>query len=318
MKLFLIRFLSLFLTAPLVAKTTIDRTAAIINGDVILDSDIGQFKKRMSSKSYQELFGGFDAKVLNSRDNILQLLIEEKIINQQVKKLELEATDQEVEGQIRSILKRNGITRAQLFERLKQLGTSSTEYREGLKRQIERNNLLNREIKPNIEMSEEKLKHFYQRNLKASEDSTYYQLAHILIDNKSRNGVEPKDRAQRVWNEIKSSPEKFSAYVAEYSDDANTVETGGVLGEFTVASLAPEFRAVIPKLRPGSISNPIQTSVGFHLVKVMEKHDGSYDRLSPEKKEMLRRQMEAEEAEKLLAMWMDRRRAESYTKVTQP
>src|SRR5205823_6178928 len=105
-------------------------------------------------------------KVLSNKDAIVQLLVEEKLINQQVKKLDLGASDQEVDGQIRAIEKRNGIGQSQLLERLKQLGTTLSEYREGIRRQIERRNLIDREIKPSLEISDEQLRHFYLRNKK--------------------------------------------------------------------------------------------------------------------------------------------------------
>lgn len=99
--------------------TVVDKTVAAVNDEVILESDIQKFAKKVKSKNFQELFGGgVDTKVLNTPDAILQLLIEEKIINQQVKKLELQASDQEIDGKIHEIMSRNGISEDQLKARL--------------------------------------------------------------------------------------------------------------------------------------------------------------------------------------------------------
>ena len=128
-----------FLASPLHAATRIiDRTLVVVNDDVILESDVDKFAQKIKSKSFQELFGGVNEKMLKDPEAVLQLLVEEKLINQQVKKLELQASDQEVDGQITAITKRNGISKDQLMSRLKQLGTSLDEYRDGIRRQIEK------------------------------------------------------------------------------------------------------------------------------------------------------------------------------------
>ena len=111
--LFYLFFLCSFAGA---APKIIDRTIVIINDEPILESDIAVFQKKIKSKSFQELFGGIPNKVIDNRSAALQLLVEERLVNQQVKKLDLGASPQEIEGQINSILKRNGIGQAQLKE----------------------------------------------------------------------------------------------------------------------------------------------------------------------------------------------------------
>ena len=109
MNLFIIPFYNLlfvfsFVGSVLFATTKIiDRTLVLINDEPILESDVSAFQKRLKSKSFQELFGGIPNNVIDNRDAALQLLIEERLVNQQVKKLELNASDQEVEAQIKSI-----------------------------------------------------------------------------------------------------------------------------------------------------------------------------------------------------------------------
>jgi len=292
-------------------KKVIDRTMVVVNEEVILESDIHKFKLKLKSKSFQELFGGVDDKDLNSRDVVLQLLIEEKIIDQQVKRLDLLATDQEIDGQIRAVLTRNKITRPQLEERLTQLGASLSDYREGLKRQIERRNLIEREIKPSLEVNDEQLRHFYQRTASIDAKDASYKIAHILITPKE--GEISKKRAGIVWKEVSANPSRFSAYVKEYSDDETTVEVGGVLGFFSLSQLAKEFRDVVPKTELGGITKPIRTSAGFHIFRVLEmKAGGDFSALTKEKKEALKNQLVASELERKMAMWLERKKVESF------
>jgi len=317
MKLYLPVLISaLLLTPPSSvshARKLIDKTVLTVNEDIILESDITEFQKKIKSKSFQELFGGIDESVAQNRDAILQLLVEEKIINQQVKKLELAASDQEVEGQIRSILKRNGITPAQLQERLKQLGTSMDSYKDGIRRQIERRNLVEREIKPNLEVSDEQLRHYYSRNPSPEDKERQFKIAHILVDASPRGTTTPQMRADAIYKELKDHPEKFDAFVKDSSDDSGTAATGGILGFYTSSQLAKEFRDVVPKTSVGKVTAPIKTSAGYHIVKVLEtRSGGDFSALSKERKEALKNQMMSEELEKRMAMWLERRKNEAF------
>jgi peptidyl-prolyl cis-trans isomerase SurA len=300
-------------------RRVLDKSVVTINDEVILQSDIEKFQKKLKSKSYQELFGGVDEGAADDPKKVLGLLIEEKIINQQVKRLELSASDQEVEGHIKSVLKRNGISDAQLAERLKTLGSTMDEYREGIKRQIERKNLIEREIKPQIESSasDEQLRHYYLQSASTSGDSDQqYKIAHLFIENKKKAGVAPQERAKTIYKELLAHPENFDKAVKEYSDDATTSENGGLLGFFPVSQLAKEFRSVVPKTPVGQVTAPIKTPGGFHVIKVLEtKAGGDYAALPKEKKEELRNELMQQELERRMGQWLERKKSEAYIRM---
>jgi parvulin-like peptidyl-prolyl isomerase len=308
--------LAFFLASPPTfgARKLINKGVLTVNDEIILDSDVDKFQHKLQSKSFQELFGGVDPKALQSRDAVLNLLIEEKIINQQVKKLELQASDQEVDGQIRAIVKRNGISEGQLTERLKQLNTTMADYRDGIRRQIERRNLIEREIKPSLEISDEQLRHYYLRTAKPGDSDKEFKIAHILIENKVKGGLSGADRAKRVYAEVSSHPENYEVLAKDYSDDTSTSSTGGVLGYFSASSLSKEFREMVPKTPVGKFTKPIKTAAGYHIVKVLEVRADDFATLPKEKKEALRNQLVAEELEKRMALWIERKKNEAYIK----
>lgn len=290
----------------------VDRTVIVINDEPILESDISAFQKKIKSKSFQELFGGIPNNVIDNRNAALQLLVEERLVNQQVKKLELTASEQEVEGQIKNILKRNNISQAQLAERLKQLGSNLVEYKEGIKRQIERRNLIDREIRPSLEISEEQLRHFYMRSARPEEMEHEYKLAHILIGYKSQDPAaktKAEKRVFEVYKEAEKRKDDFSQLVKEFSDDSDSPD--GVLGFFSPSSLAKEFKTIIPKTKVGDITKPIKMADGFHILKLMEVRSPDFSSLSKEKKDAVRNQMVASEMEKKMALWIEKKKKES-------
>src|SRR4051812_33038956 len=81
-------FLCFFLSIPASAKI-VDKVIVTVNDDIILESDVAKFLQKSKSKNFQEMFGGIDPKTITDRKKVIDLLIEEKIIDQQVKKLEL-------------------------------------------------------------------------------------------------------------------------------------------------------------------------------------------------------------------------------------
>jgi len=307
------RPLASFLLFSLLVSTAaeakiVDKVIVTVNDDIILESDIEKFISKAKSKNFQELFGGLDAATLSDRKRVIDLLIEEKIIDQQVKRLELSASPAEIDGQIKSISKRNGITEAQLMDRLKQLGTTVEDYKTGLRRQIERRNLVEREIKPSLEVSEEQLRHFYERNSKKDQGDLSYKLAHIFI----RAGKDAKIRADKVYEELKASPEKYDVLAKEASDDSSTSSSGGVLGSFPLSQLSKEFRAVVPKLPMGQASAPVKTKAGYHILKVLDAKTADFAGLSKEQKDMLKQQMAATEVEKKMLLWLERKKGEAH------
>jgi len=300
----------LFLLSPLsllANRKTVDKSVVSINDEVILQSDITEFIDKNKSKNYRELFGGMDPKLLNDREAVLNHLIEDKIINQQVKKLELQVNDQEVEGQIRAIKQRNQISEQQLKERIKQLGTTLAEYKEAIKKQLERKNLVEREIRPTIELSDEKLRHFYLRT-HGDKGEKVYKISHIFV---SGTGPKSLERIKKIYSEVKEKPSEFDKFIAEYSDDSSG-NPQGLLGEFTIAALAKEFREKVPTTPVGSFTEPIRTKIGYHVVKVLNTDSSTFSTLSKEKKEELRNHLMAEEMEKKMGLWIERKKQESF------
>lgn len=97
---------------------------------------------------------------------------------------------------------------------------------------------------------------------------------HILVKvltNKS-DTLRVKKLAQSVRNKILAGTE-FDSLAKIYSDDPDTKNQGGYLGQFLIKGLMPPFNAVVEKMQAGEVSEPILSEHGYHLIKVLEKQD---------------------------------------------
>ena len=103
--------------------------------------------------------------------------------------------------------------------------------------------------------------------------SGYIRAAHIFL------AVDPKDpekvdslvkiKAQNIYNEVVNDDKNWTDYVRRYSDDKGTLANNGVLSPFRVNQIVPEFITVVKSLEPNQISEPVKTSFGYHIIKLV-------------------------------------------------
>ncbi|MDF1696602.1 MAG: peptidylprolyl isomerase [Saprospiraceae bacterium] len=102
------------------------------------------------------------------------------------------------------------------------------------------------------------------------------RISHILVQVKPNGPNQKKEEAKKKLLNIKQQlreGKSFAALAKEYSDDKNSKDKGGDLG-FITAYLPTgfyELENAMYTLNPNEVSEPIQTKLGFHLVKVIEK-----------------------------------------------
>ena len=185
--------------SPELLDHLLDKTLVTVNEDVLLLSEFLEFERRLPDRGFQETFG-IDPHRVKTRDDIIQFLIEEKLVNQQIKKLELVASDKQIDAQVEATLAQNHITLAQLESRLKSLHADMTQFRFGVRRQIERKNLVDREIKPSLDVSNQEMQQYYESTLESGVAPMNYQVAEILVRKRS-TWKEAERRAQKIYVE---------------------------------------------------------------------------------------------------------------------
>jgi peptidyl-prolyl cis-trans isomerase C/peptidyl-prolyl cis-trans isomerase D len=121
-----------------------------------------------------------------------------------------------------------------------------------------------------IQISEPEMKAFYKRNPEI-------KTSHILIQ--IRPGAPASDRniarerAQKIYSEVRASKKKFEDLVGLYTDDLQTKGNGGDLGWQTRVTTLPEFYEAALKTPKGSIAPLVETKFGFHIIKVTDTRD---------------------------------------------
>lgn len=120
------------------------------------------------------------------------------------------------------------------------------------------------------------------------------KVAHIMV--KTPQGIKPEDslkayqKINEIYGKLKAG-EKFEDLVRQFSDDQTSAKSGGVLPMFGTGRMVPEFeRASFSLKYPGEYTEPIRTSYGWHIIKLMEtKPLGKYEELLPDLKQRVQK-----------------------------
>lgn len=87
---------------------------------------------------------------------------------------------------------------------------------------------------------------------------------------------EARKKAQSLLERVRSG-EDFASLAQEHSDDESSKPNGGDLGFFTRGNMVPQFDQAVFSLKPGEVSNLVETQYGFHIIKVEEQREPSLD-----------------------------------------
>ncbi len=267
MKITILRLLILItiVFATITDAKIVDRIVAIVNDEVITSSELEEALRHFPNLSSESL-----AKV---KKGILEQLINERLAAQEIKRLGIKVTKEEVDGAIDRVLKQNKMSLEDLKTKLRDQGISYEEYRQFLKRQIEKSRLVEMEVESKITILEETLKKYYTSHLDQYKGYIEFHLRHILLPI-------PKTLAEEVAIEQKQMEIKellrqgfsFSEIARHYSQ-AQTAEEGGDLGWIKESELSPEIRSVVQSLPIGGISDFIKTKAGYQMIQIVEKRE---------------------------------------------
>ena len=145
---------------------------------------------------------------------------------------------------------------------------------------IDKNDLIK-----NIKINDELVNTLYE---KYREDGLYskpisYKVNHILI---TKNAEDYESMAEEALTSIKNGL-SFSKAAKIYSDDEQTINSRGYLGEFILADLPEYISAAIITMDVGQISELIESDQGYHIISVLEKSENSVTPLDDVKKTII-------------------------------
>jgi peptidyl-prolyl cis-trans isomerase SurA len=207
----------------------------------------------------------------------LEQLIDEKLIDQEVKKLGIKVTSKEMDGVVEEIKRRNGFTQEDMEKALAREGLTVDAFKKQVEKGLQRRKLIQSAVKTVSKPGEKELKEFYQNNKDKYRTPVSFRPSHILfvIPKGATPGEirEIKKKCQGVLDKIRRG-EDFRELAILYSEDVSAKE-GGDLGYFKKGELLPGLEKEILRLNVGEVSGIVRTEFGFHIVKLYERKGGN-------------------------------------------
>lgn len=125
-----------------------------------------------------------------------------------------------------------------------------------------------------------------------------------------------RQRAVEIGRKAKSGAD-FVALARQFSEDPGTRESGGSLGTFGRGSHPAAFDEAAFKLKPGAISEVVQTEYGFHVIKV-SAHESMRTQSLIEASPEIRRRLLSEWEAKNLTDWLKAARQKASVRINEP
>ncbi|MBS3059053.1 MAG: peptidylprolyl isomerase [Candidatus Diapherotrites archaeon] len=218
--------------------------AAIVNGEIIYVSDVEEryaavpdYLKSQVSKSF-----------------VLEGLIENALLLSEAKKNGISVSQQEFDEfwseeqeNIQALLESGTTTEEELVEAVNEYLTVQK--------------LLDDVLFKDIPISEEEARAFFEEN---KDSIVQIRASHILL--------ETEEEAQQILGQLKEGAD-FSELAVKQSTDTASGALGGDLGYFGRGAMVKEFEDAAFALDLNQLSEPVQTSFGFHIIKVTDKKE---------------------------------------------
>jgi peptidyl-prolyl cis-trans isomerase SurA len=245
----------------------VNRIVATVDGDPITLVELESFSARYKSTPTGEKAPALDQRAL------LDELVVEKLMKKQVEAQGLTATKQQVDDYLESIRSRNNLSEEQLREALELRGLDWDEYMEQVKLDIERANLINKEIRARVNVSPEEIQRYYDAHQAeyARAPRVHVRLISLLVapDASEADREATKTKAGEIRAEAAGGA-NFAKLAQEHSQGP-AADEGGDLGEMNRGEMQPAFDAAAFSLAEGQVSEVIETDTGYHILRVEEQ-----------------------------------------------
>lgn len=316
------------LLAPLSGKTEmLDRIAAVVNDDVItlfeLEESGREYLARIREKAPADQV---DTMLEEGRKQLLDKLINQRLISQQAVNANIQVSNQELESTHAGQLQKMELSEEEFRDKLEQSGLSVEKYKSDLRSKILRDKLIRFEVRSKVVVTEEMMKEYYATQYSEEiEDGDYYLLQigftwgdseevqnspELLEADKAR----ARQRAKKARQLIVDGAD-FGA-IAKQSSDLPSAADGGDIGVLEKDDMAAYMRDAIVELDVGEISPVLETPMGYQFFKLLSrKKDEGVERIPFEAvKEDIRQKLMERNFKETYRQWVEEIKKSSYVK----
>lgn len=240
------------------------KATAIVNGDVITESDIDQRLALFLASNRAQLSPEQIAQV---RAQVFRNLIDEAIQIQAAVQQEITVTDQDVDSYYERFAQSFRQTPAQFSAYLRTVGSSERSLKRQIRGEISWQRVQRRNVEPFVTVGDDEVNAMIARVL-AARGTTEYHVAEIYMSASPETANEVRANVVRLIEQIRNGG-NFSAFARQFSE-ASTAAVGGDLGWLRTEQMPPEWSGLAAQMPVGSVSDPIPVPGGFSIIMMAD------------------------------------------------
>ncbi|WP_449220110.1 peptidylprolyl isomerase [Tistrella mobilis] len=244
---------------------TAGRVAAVVNDDIVSVFDL---TARMDMVIRTSQLPDDQQTRQRLAPQILRQLIDERLQLQAARRLGLNVSADELSRAEAQIETRNNFAPGTLEQGLRAQGIVPSTVIDRLRSEIAWEKVVAREVRPRIVVGEDEINAVLDR-IRANAGQTEYRVLEIVLSVPDpQREAEVRQNAERLLEQLKAGA-PFTALAREFSDGVTAQQSGDV-GWVLPGQLAPEIDAFLANAQAGTVSTPIRTPEGYHIVAVAD------------------------------------------------
>lgn len=235
-----------------------------------------------------------------SREKLLDMMIDEKLQLKKAEELAITVSDEELNNEIENA-KKYFDTEEKFNEFLKGQGIDQEYLKDSYKRELTIKKLTDK-LTENISVTDQEIEAYYNTH---QDEFVSVKASHILLDT--------REEAEKILQRVKTG-EDFAKLAKECSKDPTAKENSGDLDYFRRGDVVEPFEEAAFALKPGEISEIVQTDFGFHIIKVEDNKLDKFENVKEQLKADMLSKKKSGEYNKLLEEMRKNTEIEKFTK----
>lgn len=251
------------------AAEVVERIVAVVNDEIVTAQDLDDLMSPVVAQ-FRTLYTGkeFDEKVRQAREEYLKKVIEDRLILSEAKRKQVIVKDPEVDDMMSDV--RNKFPSRELFtQSIEDQGLTEKKLWNRFRDQIMMQKLVGYEVRSKVSVSPGEVTEYYKAHPEEFKQGDRVKLQQILIRLGARTDEEAKAFAQKIVAELRAG-KPFEEMAKTYSEGSEAKD-GGEMGWIEKGQLMGQIDEKVFALKTGEITEPIQSTLGYHIFKLTER-----------------------------------------------
>jgi peptidyl-prolyl cis-trans isomerase C len=262
------------------AETAVDSVAVTVNGVDIkesqIDAQLAPQLKKMAAQLPPTFIEQYKKQL---RQQALEGMTVEQLLDEKVKEKNIVITDANADEHLEKAAAQQNLSLSDIKEMMEARGQNFDEVKQRIKKGMAYQKLMEDLWAGKINVTEDDAQKYYSENKTKFEMPEQVRASHILImpdPNADPNEakVKAKAKAEDLLKQVQGGAD-FAELAKTNSGDTYSAVKGGDLGFFGKGQMVPAFETAAFALKPGQVSDVVETQFGYHIIKLTDHKDAN-------------------------------------------